>query len=243
MRSIEERLDMERIPASMRAGVEAYARLVADLAGDNVVALTFFGAVVAAGYDPERGPARNVLMLDKVDLDLLRRVAERGVQIGKLNIAAPVVMTEGYLAASLDSFPIEMIEIAQMRATVLGEDKFGGLRFDEGHVRLACEREFKRVLIGLRQGLLSAAGRERVLAAVEMDVGEVVLRTIRAVLWMKGMKESKPKEEALSEVERLVGRRLEGLRASLDPVVEHDFAAFEKLYGDVEALAEVADAG
>ncbi len=243
MNTTQQSLNLDRIPESMRSGVEEYARLLTDLGGDNLLSITMFGSVVAGSFDPDRHAARNVVTLKTMDLDFLSKLADRGARLGKLKISAPFTVTPEYITASLDSFPIEFIEIVQMHATILGDDPFSSdLKFAESDVRLACERELKRVLISLRQGLLSAAGRERVLEAVEMDIGEGVLRTLRAILWIKGMKDAKPGNEVISEAEKLTKGKLDGLRASLDPTAQHDFKAFKKLHAEVVALAEVADA-
>ncbi len=239
---VEQTAGMDRVPATMRAPIAEYTDLVKELAGKHAQALTLFGAIVGGTFDPKRHVVRNVLVVDSVDLAVLRRLAEHGARLGKMSIAAPLVMTSEYIKASLDTFPLELIEIGQRHVTVFGDDHFSDLSFDEAHVRLQCERELKTILIGLRQGLLAAAGREKYVGALEMDVGEGLLRTLRGMLWLKGQKDGKPAAETLAEIEKIVDRRLEGVRTALDPSAHHGWSEFESLYRDVEAVGEIVNA-
>ncbi|MGB2985377.1 MAG: hypothetical protein WBE26_05790 [Phycisphaerae bacterium] len=238
----ENQAGLDRIVASMRAPIEEYTRLVKELAGENAKALTLFGAIAAGSFDADRHTARSVLIVDRVDLAVLRRLAERGVKLGKAHIAAPLIMTPDYIKASLDTFPLEFIEIKQQHVMIFGDDHFEDLSFEDGHIRLQCERELKAILIGLRQGLLAAAGREKFVGALEMDVGEGLMRTLRGLLWLKDHKEARPAAEVVSEIEKIADRKLAGVRTALDPSAHHGWNEFESLYRDVEALGEIANA-
>ena len=233
---------LDKFAGSMSEPLREYAKFVRELTGSNGKALTLFGAVLAGNFDVKRHVARSVVVLERVDLAMLRRLAERGAKLGKAGIAAPLVMTPVYIRSSLDTFPLELIDIQQHHVTLFGEDHFNDLSFQDGHVRLQCEREFKVALISLRQGLLAAAGRDRFLGGVEVDIGEGLMRTLRGMLWLKGQKEPRPAGEVLTEVEKLTDRKLSGIRTALDPAEAHGWNEFEALYHDVEALQEVVDA-
>ena len=226
----------------MRHPIEQYAGLVCETVGQSVRELTFFGAIAAGAFDASRHTARNVLVVDGIDLRSLKRLAVHGPSLGKSGIAAPLVMTPLYIEASRDTFPLEFIEIQQMCLTVLGEAHFAGLVFDDADVRLQCERELKALLIGLRQGLLASAGEDRFVSALGQDMAETLLRTLRGMLWLKGVREAKNAVGVLEEIERMTGRRLDGVRVVLDPAAEQGWAEFESFYRDVEQLGDVVDA-
>ncbi len=238
----DQQLRLDRVAEAMRPPITRYAALLRELASDNAQSLTLFGTIAASTFDAARHTVRNVLVLDRIDLDMLRRLAEHGAKLGKGRISAPLIMTDAYIGASLDTFPLELIEIQQMHVTIFGDDPFTDLAFQNEHVRLQCERESKSLLIGLRQGLLAAAGRDKVLAAVEADIGAALIRTMRGMLWLKGNKDAKSASDVVGEVEKMADRKLPGIRASLDVAGEHSWPQFESLYRDVEALAEIANA-
>ena len=66
-------------------------------------------------------------------------------------------------------------------------------------------------------------------------------RTLRSLLWLKGIKEAKPAVEVLSEVEKIADRKLSGVRNALEASAHHGWDEFDRLYQDVEALGEIAD--
>lgn len=233
---------LDPIIQTMRDPVTRYAGLIRSLAGSALRSLTMFGRIVTADFDPKRDTARSVMVVDSVDLSMLRKLAEHGAALGKEYVAAPLVMTPEYILTSLDAFPLELLEILQRHLTIEGDDPFAELTFEDAHMRLQCERELKGILIGLRQGLLNAAGRRKILAAMSQDVGGNLLRTLRGMLWLKGHKEALDAGAALSEMEKISSRKLTGIRAAIDREGEHEWTQFESLYRDVEALGELANA-
>lgn len=232
----------ERVDAAMREPLRDYVRLVRDVFVQEAQSLTLFGPVVTGGFDPATQTARSALVVERVVLPTLRRLADHGARLGKTGIAAPLVMTQKYIGASLDSFPLEMIEIQQQGATVFGDDLFAKLTFEDAHVRLQCERELKRALISLRQGLLASAGRERHVPALHREAADQLLRTIRGLLWLQGRRASVPTAGVVNETEAITGRKLPGLRTALDSSAGAGWKQFDNLYADVEALMEFVDA-
>jgi hypothetical protein len=232
----------EHLPEASRAAVADYAALLGGLMQGRIQSLILFGAAATDRFDPQRHTVRNVLVLEAIDLQALRRLAEHGTKLGKDRISAPLVMTPQYIRASLDSFPLEMIEIYQEHFVLFGRDHFADLAFEDQHIRLQCERDIKSMLIRLRQDLLAAAGRENVLEAIELDMAEGVVRTMRGLLWLTGQTEGMPAASAVTAVEGLIGRKLDGVRTALDVSAEHGWLAFERLYQDIEALGAYADA-
>lgn len=230
------------LPEQMRPPVSDFAELLRTLGGDNVLGLTLIGAIAAGSFAPERDTARSVMVVRRHDLSLLRRIAEHGPRLGRQRISAPLVMTPEYIQASLDTFPLEFLEITQNRVIVFGNDYFSDLEIADSDVRYQCERELKVLAMSLRQSLLAAAGRDRVLAEFELGVGEGMLRIMRGMLWIKGRKDPQSAAQVFDEIEHLIGRRLPGIRGVLDSQETGGWERFEQLYHDLEALGESVDA-
>lgn len=214
--------------------VEAEAR-------ENLAGLTLFGEVLGPD-DAERREATTVLVLHQMDLALLRRLAEFGPKLAVRAVAPPLVMTPAYIRESLDTFPLEFIDIHQRRLTLAGNDCFANIKPQAEHVRLQCERELKCILIRLRQGLLTGGTREDLLEELELDVGDHLARTLRGLAWLAGRTEALPRVELLREAVRLAGAPLPGVRAAMQGGGEHGWAEFQALYKDVERLAGAVNA-
>ena len=227
---------LESLDEPIRERVRRYAHFVRQEAGENAVSLTLYGPIAAGAFVPARHTVRNILILEKMDLSLLDRLARVGPHFGRWRISAPLIMTHGSIQASLDTFPLEFLEIRQYHLVVFGIDCFEAVAFHEEHMRLQCERELKTVLIGLRQGLLAAAGKEKLLGEIEVDIAESLVRSLRGLLWLRGHKHAKPTLQVIDEIERMTGRPLPGLRAGLDAWGRRGRGIFEALYEDAESL-------
>lgn len=230
-------VNLGKIAEPVRPAVGRFVEIIGQLAGSKTRGLTVYGPAVTADFDAARHAVSSVLVLDTVDLDLLRRFATEGARLGKERISAPLVMTPTYIAESCDTFPVELLEIQQHHVTVLGDDFFNDLTFESQHVRLQCEREFKRILIRLRQGILAAAGREKMLADLETDIGVHLLRTLRGFLWLKDQKEYQGPSSVVDAIEKLADRKLVSVRQAVEATFDHNWSAYESLYRDVEVLA------
>lgn len=232
---------VKEMPATLASGLGAklrqYGEIVAELCSTNLSGLTAYGD----GLDGAVPSVASVLVVKQVDLSQLRLIAERGPTLGNLGVTAPVVMTPAYIEKSMDTFPLELMEIHQKHVTIAGEDHFGALAIEDEHLRLQCERELKRILIRLRQGLLAAGGREDVLAELGADVGLHLVRTIRGLMWLRNERGFLPMEQAVTAAESLIGGRLSGARIAVRPAGAQAWRDFEVLYQDVERLAGFVD--
>lgn len=238
---VDMALNLEQIMGSMQEPVRKYGERVQALAGGNGLAVTLFGMIASGTFDISRHTVRSVVVLQEVDLEMLRQFAKDGAKLGKARIAAPLIMTPEYISLSVDSFPLEFIEIQQSHLCLFGPDYFADLVFEPTHVRLQTERELKTILIGMRQALLAAAGREKLFGGIETDVAERLIRTLRGLLWLHEQNEALPAVEVVAQVEREVQRGLSGLRSALQQEGPHGWDQFKELYEDVDALRKIIE--
>jgi len=59
-------------------------------------------------------------------------------------------LTKADIDSSLDTFPIEFLNIKRNYTVVFGEDILEGLAFEKEFIRMQCERELKGKLLLLR---------------------------------------------------------------------------------------------
>ena len=114
-------------------------------------------------------------------------------------ITVPLFLTQDYIKRSLDTYPLEFMEMASSYHVVFGEDMFKGLSFDRADVRSECEREVKGKLLHLRAEYLNLHGNTRGL----IDLVQRSLNTFRLLfsgaLYLKGQ-EIPAKTEDILEV-------------------------------------------
>lgn len=238
----DEQVKLDKVTAPMRAAVPTYVEIVRQCAGGADVSLVLYGKVLTSEFDPRVDTAASVLVLPAMDVEALRRLAARGPQLGKLGFAAPVVMTPEFIRASLDTFALELIEIEQNRLVLLGPDVWADLKFEAAHVRMQCERELKTASLGMRRGLLTAAGQERMLDPLVAEVAAGLERVLRGMLWLKDHRAYTPAPAMLAEIETLIGRKLDGVGTAWQEPRPHGFAAWQVLHEDVVSLGKIVDA-
>ncbi|MBI1826471.1 MAG: hypothetical protein HYR83_08800, partial [Planctomycetes bacterium] len=105
-----------------------------------------FGKALTAGFDPRQHPAQTAVVVERLEPASLRKLAGHGMRMGRAGLDVPLLMTLQHIECSLDTFPLELLEIQQLHITVRGADHFADLSFDPANVRLQCERELKRTL-------------------------------------------------------------------------------------------------
>jgi hypothetical protein len=238
--SVGEQLpDLSQVPEFFRAHLRRFAARLQQLAGDNSLAWTLYGPAITEPHP--RHVIHSMLVLRGVDLDMLRRLAAEGPKYARIKLAPPLVTTPEFLKSSCDAFPLELIEVQQKNFVALGEDYFSGLKFEDRNVRLQCERELKVLLIGLRQGLLAGAGKERRMELPHHHWYHGLLRILRGGLWCKGTKDWLPAAAVLEAVGAHVKRPLVGVRHAVAATKPVDWPAFQNLYADVEALGTAVD--
>jgi hypothetical protein len=81
-------------------------------------------------------------------------------------IATPLFITPEYIRDSLDSFPLEFMEMKSSYRVLDGEDYLKDLEFRDSDVRNECEREFKGKLLHLRAEYLALRGNRNGIAGL-----------------------------------------------------------------------------
>ncbi len=233
---------LSTVPAELRKAVIDYMQRVQAVAGSQVSCLALLGSVAAGTFVAGRHLAQNVLVLQTIDLDRLRQLAKQMPRFRRLTIAPPLVLTPAYLRSSLDTFPLELLEIQQQHLTILGEDCFAPLEFDAKFVRLQCERELKSMLLAMRQALLTAAGDEKRLFDQHVHAADGLMRILRGMLWLKGSRQVRPAAEVVSEIEAAVAHGLPGVHALMHPKKQPSWSDYCDLHADLDVLGNATDA-
>lgn len=236
----ERKLDLSRVAPERREAVTELAGVLLNLFGDDLLSLALYGPCVAddAGRD---APLTSLAVVRNMVLDRLQALAEQGPRLADAGLTAPLMMTPEFIRRSLDTFALEFLEARQFHVMLLGPDPFGELTLQREHLRLEIEWSFKRMLLDLRQGLLSSAGNHAALAEVNACVGRRLLVVLRGLLWLRGLSETLPVERVLAESERLAGGGLHGMRRAISAERSDPWEDFQSLYAEVERLVRLSD--
>ena len=216
---------------------------------DKLHSVYIVGSALTRDYNPKLSDINSVIVLQEMDLKFLEILAPLGKKYGKKGIAAPLIMTPTYIAKSRDVFPIEFLNIKLLHHTVLGADIFDDLEIDNADLRHQCERELKVKLIGLRQGYISAAGDQKVLASGFADSFSGYMPLFKAIIYLYGKETPQNNQEILAMLADVAGIQIDAFKQVMAlksrkkmPPIEKLTAIFEDYYNAIEQLGEMIDA-
>jgi len=216
---------------------------------DKLHSVYIIGSALTRDYDPKKSDINSTIVLHEMDLKFLELLAPLGKKYGKKGIAAPLFMTPAYIDKSRDVFPIEFLNIKLLHHTVFGQDIFKDLDIDRSDLRHQCERELKVKLIGLRQGYISAAGDQKILARGFAGSIAGYMPLFKAIIVLLGRETPQNNPEILSALTDITGIRTDAFKQVLAlksrqtrPTIEKLNIVFENYYKIIEQLGEMIDA-
>ena len=196
-------------------------RTVAALAsryGSDLIGVFLYGSATGPDFFPGRSDLNLLILLAEVRvpaLEAARALAGRW----RRDRITPLILTAADLRASLDVFPIEIMEIKASRIVLFGQDPFDGVSVQLGHLRLQCERDLTRHLVRFRHGYLGLGRGTRAIERLLADAVTGVLPVLRTLARVvPGEEPSEPggREAVIRDVGRRLGFDPASLLAALD---------------------------
>lgn len=129
--------------------------------GDSLVSIILYGSAAGNDYLPGKSDINFLIILSDDAIDNLESALNEVSRWRRQKVATPLFMTKAYITSSLDSYPIEFLNIKRNYRMVYGEDVLTELTFDPRDLRLQCEREIKGKLLLLREGFLETDGKKK----------------------------------------------------------------------------------
>jgi len=176
---------------------EQFAKEVRELFGKEVVSIILFGSAATEEYIPKKSDINFLVVLTQQGIEQIEKVQRFPARWQKKKISLPLFLTEAYIDASLDSFPIEFFNMRAAYKVIYGRDVLEGIEIKKGDLRLQCERELKAKLLQLRQGYILTRGKARSLKRL---IGQSIVAFAsisRGLLYLKGKEVPKTKQEIL----------------------------------------------
>lgn len=129
--------------------------------GRELLSVMLYGSGARGDYVPGKSDINFLIILSDAGIDDLPKAMETVTRWRKRHVATPLFMTKDYVISSLDSYPVEFLNMKRHYTLVFGEDILAPLSFDPDNLRLQIERELKSKILHLRKGYLESEGREK----------------------------------------------------------------------------------
>jgi hypothetical protein len=168
--------------------------------GENLKSVVLYGSTVVGGQLDDDRPKKVLVVLDRIapaDLKAAHDVAEWWRAEGN---PVPVYFTSEEMTDSSDVFPIEFIDMSQVRHVLYGKDPFDGLEVHTQNLRHQLEYELRAKLLRLRRLYIPASGNANQLARLMAESLDNFAVLFRHVLLMLGKEAPFNKRECVTSL-------------------------------------------
>lgn len=172
--------------------------------GNDLVSLIMYGSAAGGSYIQGKSDINLLVVLTEAGMDKLADVLDTVQAWKKRHVAVPLVMTRDFMESSLDSYPIEFLNMKNSHILIYGENVLEPLIFKPEDLRLQIERELRGKLILLRQGYLETEGKTRALKKLIANSFTAFISIFKALLYLKHEKAPHGRRETIKEIGNLL---------------------------------------
>jgi hypothetical protein len=210
--------------------------------------LIVYGSAATGSYVKGKSDINLLVVLTEAGINRLDAAFDTVKYWKKRKIATPLMMTKPFIETSLDSYPIEFLNMKNSHILVYGENILGNLAFQAADLRLQIEREIKGKIILLRQGYLETEGSARQLRQLIRNSFTAFVSIFNALLYLKKEKVPQTRRETIKEICNLFALDIKVFESCSDIKEGKDkFASqeiidiFKKYLQEVEKIGIIVD--
>lgn len=216
--------------------------------GDDLISIILYGSGAGDDYISGKSDLNFLIVLSEDGINNLEPAIDVVSRWRKKKVATPLFMTKSYINSSLDSYPIEFLNMKRSYITVFGEDVLKELSFEPDLLRLQCERELKGKILHLREGFLETEGKEkRVRDLIKISLTAFV-SIFKALLYLKGAEMPQGRREVIKSVAGEFGVNAEVFLRCADVKEDKEKFSLSEIQGifksylmEVRRLSEIVD--
>jgi len=182
---------------------EVFVSLTQDylkIFGSDLVSLIVYGSAAAGSYVKGKSDINLLVVLTDAGINRLDAAFEKVKYWKTRKVTTPLVMTKEFIETSLDSYPIEFLNMKNSHILVYGDNVLADIAFKPEDLRLQIEREIKGKIILLTQGYLETEGSARQLRQLIRNSFTAFISIFNALLYLKQGKAPQTKRETIKEV-------------------------------------------
>jgi predicted nucleotidyltransferase len=217
--------------------------------GKELVALILYGSAAGGSYVRGKSDINLLVVLTAAGMDKLADALEMIKGWKKRHVAVPLTMTKSFIESSLDSYPIEFLNMKNSHIIIYGENILEKLSFEPADLRLQIERELKGKLILLRQGYLEAEGKARQLKQLIGNSFTAFISIFNALLYLKHDAAPRERRDTIKELAKVLAIDADvfiqcaDIKEGKNNLSDEDvIGLFKKYVQEVENICNIVDA-
>ena len=157
---------MSRIPNKPQEIFDDFVSDFKNIYNDDLKSIILYGSGARGEYVKKQSDINFLIILTEDGIKQLRNCLLFIPKWHKRKVSTPLFLTKEYIISSLDSYPMEFLNMQRNHLLVYGEDVLEELKIDTKLLRLQCEHEIKGKLLHLREEFLGTQGKKNLIAAL-----------------------------------------------------------------------------
>jgi predicted nucleotidyltransferase len=182
-----ELLNLPKLHPEIRNRLSDYCQALISLHGDNIISIFLYGSAVTGDFIPKRSNINLLVIFKTLNFSTLQKSLKLVAKGLRKKIIAPLFLTREHIKTSLDTFPVEFLEIQENYLLLFGEDILKPLKIPCENLRLECEHQIKGKLIRIREAYLEIGLRKKGIEALLKESLNSLLPIFRNMLRLKGI--------------------------------------------------------
>lgn len=238
---------MKKISEQIQKTADAFLQDIRQAFGESLRSVILYGPAARGEIFKDRPHINFMVVVEDNTPSSLARCAGQ-VKKWRKRLIMPLFLDSEYIGHSLDTFPLEFMDMKASYRVLHGEDVLEGLTFEAENVRRQCERELKGKLLHLRAEYLALRGDTKLL----VDLIHRSLNTFRLVfaglLFLKGCEAPEATRDMMNAITEEYGlsaslfKQLNGIAKGDVKVSETEADKLFDLYvEELEKLSESID--
>ncbi len=154
--------------------------------GEHLEAVVLYGSAARGQHHPGSSDLNLILVLADLAPATLERLAPGLERWQRQGQPRPRLFTAEAIADAADVFPIELLDLADFRIVVWGDDPFTAVTAERANLRLQCERELREKLMRLVEGYVETHARTKALKRLLTESYSTFVALFRGCLRLVG---------------------------------------------------------
>ena len=156
-------ISQQEIPPDQAGAITSFCESLLILHSKKLLSVAIYGSAVTSNFIPKVSDINLLCVFNELKVETLRNSLRPIKHAKKNRIVAPLFLTLEHIKSSLDTFPIEFLEIKENHRTIYGQKIFSELKIPKENLRLQCEQQLKSQIVRLRQLYLEYNGDKKLM--------------------------------------------------------------------------------
>lgn len=179
--------------------IKDFVREIQNVFHADLTSIVLYGSILTEEFVERYSNINVLIVLKSADIQLIKEV-EHVINTFKFRVISPIFMTEDYIQKSLDTFPIEYLDIKENYELLFGNDIVKDFKIDFKNLRFQCEFELKAKLLMLKNQYIKLLYDKVELENLLFKSFNSILHIMRNVLRLKNITTPYEKIEILRQM-------------------------------------------